>query len=166
MSLDQRSKLGRAAAGMSLRDLAARIGNLVSAQAIGKYERGEMMPGSKALIALAEALRVSENFLLSSGEIELAGLEFRRRQPARGKDRARLTAKVLSAVERYLEIEDLLAATSFQWDQPRGFPFPVQDAADAEHAASRLRTLWDLGSDPVPNLAEFLEERGIKVILF
>jgi Zn-dependent peptidase ImmA (M78 family)/transcriptional regulator with XRE-family HTH domain len=163
--LADRLRLARASAGLPLRDLADRIGNLVSAQAIGKYERGEMMPGSKVVIALARALGVSEDYLLSSGDVELTDVEFRKHRLVREKEQAQLTAKVLTAVERYLEIEDILAANSFDWDQPRGFPFPVQSAADAENAASRLRALWDLGSDPIPALAEFLEERGIKVIL-
>jgi len=38
--LAERIRLARAAAGLSLRGLAERIGGLVSAQAIGKYERG------------------------------------------------------------------------------------------------------------------------------
>ena len=37
--------------------------NSVSAQAIGKYERDEAMPRSGVLIALAEALDVSVDYL-------------------------------------------------------------------------------------------------------
>jgi transcriptional regulator with XRE-family HTH domain len=43
--IGERLKLARAAAGLSLRELEERLGELVSAQAIGKYERDEMMPG-------------------------------------------------------------------------------------------------------------------------
>ena len=59
----QRLKISRAAAGLSLRGLEAAIGNRVTAQAIGKYERGESMPGSGVLIALAGALGVSVDYL-------------------------------------------------------------------------------------------------------
>jgi len=51
-----RLKIARARAGLSLRDLQEHLDNLVSAQAIGKYERGEMMPSSRVLIALADVL--------------------------------------------------------------------------------------------------------------
>ena len=37
--------------------------------------------------------------------------------------------------------------------------------AEAELAAQNLRTHWDLGIDPIPNLVELLEERGIKVLV-
>ena len=36
--------------------------------------------------------------------------------------------------------------------------------ADAENAARDIRVHWGLGIDPIPNLSELLEERGIKVL--
>ena len=45
--IGQRLKMARAASGLSLRELEAAIGNLVTAQAIGKYERNEDMPSSR-----------------------------------------------------------------------------------------------------------------------
>ena len=67
--IGQKLKVARAAAGLSLRDLSARIGGRVTAQAIGKYERNEDMPSSGVLIALARALGVSEDYLLSASEL-------------------------------------------------------------------------------------------------
>ena len=60
-----RLKLARAAAGLSLRELEGGLQGLVTAQAIGKYERDEMMPSSSVLIALARTLKVSEEYLLA-----------------------------------------------------------------------------------------------------
>ncbi|WP_422650797.1 hypothetical protein OJJOAM_003891 [Cupriavidus sp. H18C1] len=57
--IGNRLKRAREALGLSLRDLEAAIEGLVSAQAIGKYERDEMMPSSTVLLAMAKALRVS-----------------------------------------------------------------------------------------------------------
>ena len=162
--IGKRLKLSRVSAGLSLRELSDKIGNLVSAQAIGKYEHDEMMPGSKVLIALAQALGVSVNYLVSEGLINLDGVEFRKNGITSEKEEASIEAAVLSAVERYLEIEDIVNATSQEWKQPQGFPFPVHEIADAESAALSLRAHWNLGSDPIPNLVEFLEEEGIKVV--
>ena len=69
-----RLKLARTSTGLSLRELAERMGNVVSAQAIGKYERNEDMPGSRPLMALARALGVSESYLLSDEELTLEGI--------------------------------------------------------------------------------------------
>ncbi|SMC34108.1 ImmA/IrrE family metallo-endopeptidase [Novosphingobium sp. B1] len=157
-----RLKLARASAGLSLRDLAERMGNVVSAQAIGKYERNEDMPGSRALMALASALSVSESYLLSDEELTLEGVDFRKKRTA--KEEATIEAQTLQLLERYLAIEDLLGLKSVEWEQPRSAPYPLHDIRDAEDAARSVREEWGLGHDPVPKLAELLEERGIKVL--
>ncbi len=77
--IGHRLKIARAAAGLSLRGLADAMAGLVTAQAIGKYERDEDMPGSRVLIALAEALGVTEDYLLSEDEIALEGVDFRKK---------------------------------------------------------------------------------------
>jgi transcriptional regulator with XRE-family HTH domain len=78
-----RLKLARTAAGLSLRDLAERLDGLHTAQAVGKYERDEMMPSSTVLIALARALKVTEEFLLNSATVELVAVEFRKKKLTR-----------------------------------------------------------------------------------
>ena len=58
-----RLKLLRESMGLSLRDLAAEMDGRVTAQAIGKYERGEMTPSAEVLEALGMALKVSARYL-------------------------------------------------------------------------------------------------------
>lgn len=157
-----RLKLARTSTGLSLRELAERMGNVVSAQAIGKYERNEDMPGSRPLMALARALGVSESYLLSDEELSLEGVDFRKKRSA--KEEATIEARTLQLLERYLAIEDLLDLKSVEWEQPRSAPYPVRDLRDAEDAARSVRDDWGLGHDPIPKLAELLEERGIKVL--
>src|SRR5690349_16690358 len=106
--IGKRLKRAREAAGLSLRDLEAVINNEVSAQAIGKYERDEMMPGSSVLLALAKALRVSPDYLLSTREIELCGVDFRKAPQAGAKDEKAVGAAVLDHIDRYLELEELM----------------------------------------------------------
>jgi Zn-dependent peptidase ImmA (M78 family)/transcriptional regulator with XRE-family HTH domain len=147
-----------------LRELEARIDKIVSAQALSKYERDEMMPGSEALSALARALAVPESYLLGENDLTLESIEFRKNKITSKKEEASIKAAVLSAVERYLEIESLIGLSSTTWSRPAGAPFSVAETADAEVAAMRLRSAWNLGVDAIPNLAEFLEEQGVKVI--
>ncbi|MGH8615015.1 MAG: helix-turn-helix domain-containing protein [Gammaproteobacteria bacterium] len=162
--LGRRLLLARKAAGLSLRDLEVKIDKIVSAQALSKYERDEMMPGSGVLAAIARALGVSESYLLGQNDLTLESIEFRKNRITSRKEEASVKASVLSAVEPYLEIEDFVGAASAAWSRPQGASFPARAPADAEAAAGRLRAAWNLGIDPIPNLAEFLEERGIKVI--
>ena len=159
-----RLKLARRAAGLSLRDLAAAIDHLVTAQAIGKYERNESMPGSGTLIALADALHTSEDYLLGDPELALKDLEFRKNAFTTNRAEAQVEATVLAHLERYLAIEDILGLSSARWDEPRDAPYPVfRDPIEAERAADALRHHWGLGHEPVPNLVELLEERGVKI---
>src|SRR5260221_1652219 len=95
--IGQRLLLARRAAGLSLRELADRIDNQVSAQAIAKYEHNEMMPNSTVLMAMADALGVAEEFLLSPAEIALEEAEFRKEVTGE-KEEAALEAKILSEV--------------------------------------------------------------------
>jgi len=161
--IGQRLKIARHAAGLSLRGLSDRIGNLVTPQAIGKYERDEDMPGSKVLLALSTALSVSPEYLMGDETLVLEGMDFRRKAEIGRRLEAQLQARALDRLERYLMVEETLALPSVSWDQPREAPYPVTSVADADHAAQRLRTAWGLGRDPIPNLVELLEERGIKI---
>ena len=163
--IGQRLRVSRAAAGLSLRDLEARIDNRVTAQAISKYERNESMPGSSVLIALADALDVPVDYLVGDGDLVLESVEFRKKKLTSRRQEARVEAKVLQLLERYLTVEELLRLPSVAWDRPREAPWPVlNDPAEAEQAALGLRHHWGLGLEPVPNLVELLEERGIKLL--
>ena len=163
--IGNRLKRTREARGYSLRELEAAIGAEVSAQAIGKYERDEMMPGSRALAALARALEVTPEFLMSSREIELAGVDFRKAPHASVKEEKAVEAAVLDHVERYLELEELFPFSLSTWSPPKSVTsFHVGHVEDAEQMANLLREEWSLGIDPIPMMAELLEDKGVKVI--
>ena len=162
--IGKRLRLARGSAGMSLRELAARVDNVVSAQAIGKYERDEMMPGSKALIAMSKVLDVPVSYLAGPSKIKLEGVEFRKNRITSRKEEHQVEAAVLNHLDRYLELEEILQVASVEWEKPREAPFPVNVLQDAEIAAISMREHWGLGSNPIPSFAEFLEERGIKVM--
>jgi Zn-dependent peptidase ImmA (M78 family)/DNA-binding XRE family transcriptional regulator len=162
--IGKKLRIARAAAGLSLRDLAARIDGRVTAQAIGKYERDEDMPSSGVLIALARALDVREEYLLNDDELVLESVEFRKAPKASAKEEAKIQAQTIHLLERYIGLEDLLNLRSVDWEQPRSAPYPVADFRDAEDAARSVREDWGLGNDPIPKLAELLEERGIKIL--
>ena len=160
----ERLKLARKRSGQSLRALSSCIGGIVSAQAIGKYERGEMMPSSTVAIALAEALDVSMSYLLSPSNVSLESVEFRKLASTRAKERATVEAEVLDHVDRYLQIEELLDIVSSKREEPRGAPYHIDTVEEAEGAAMSVRGDWDLGGGPIPDMTELLEERGIKVL--
>ena len=163
--IGQRLKVLRSAAGLSLRELEAKIGKRVTAQAISKYERDESVPGSPVLIALADAFDVPVGHLVGDPEVVLHAVEFRKKALTSRREEVQVEARVVHLLERYLAVEALIGMPSLEWDKPRDAPYPVGDEVSAaEYAARCLRTDWKLGIDPIHNLVELLEGRGIKVL--
>jgi len=162
--IGKRLKVAREAGGLSLRELEDMLQKLVTAQAIGKYERDEMMPSSSVLLKLAEVLEVSPEYLLSTQNVELSGIDFRKSDAASAKEERAVEARVLDQVERYLQIEDLIPGQDSLWQRPKLQSFTISTVEEAEHAADALRRLWKLGIDPIPMMAELLEEHGVKVV--
>ena len=165
MALGQRIKVSRRALGLSLRDLESKIDNRVTAQAISKYERDESVPSSGVLIALAEALEVTTDYLVRNNNIVFESVRFRNKESMSAREKYQVEAKVLELLERYIEVEDILRLPTVDWDMPRDAPWHVlNDLAEVEQASLSLRLYWKVGLSPIPNLAELLENRGIKIL--
>ena len=158
-----RLKLARKKAGYSLRALSDALDGKVTAQAIGKYERGEMMPSSGVLSRLTRVLEVSLEYLLSEQVEELEAVEFRRLSRTSARDRARVEAEVIDRLQRYLTIEEILDVDSGAWRPLR--PRLLTAEEDGEALGDTLRETWKLGIDPIPNMTSLLEDRGIKVLV-
>ena len=131
----ERLKLARKRSGLSLRELSSNMGGIVSAQAIGKYERGEMMPSSSVAIALAKALDVSTTYLLSPSAISLESVEFRKLAATKASARAMVEATVLDHVDRYLQVEDILGIADSGREASVNDLWPIETVEDAEQAA-------------------------------
>ena len=163
--IGQRLKLTCYAVGLSLRDLEFRIDKLVTAQAINKYELGKGLPSSGVLMALADALGVSVDYLFGDPNLVMNAVDFHGSKLKSGRDLAQIEANVLHLLNRYFTAEEILNMPSMDWNRPREVPWPMLHApAEAELAAQWLRAQWGLGIDPIANLVEMLEERGIKVV--
>lgn len=162
--IGERLRIARRKSGLSLRDVADRMGGQITHTAVSKYERGEMMPSSAVLIELAKALGVSLEFLAAPMDVRLGSLEFRKKSGTSAQERAIVEAAVLEHVERYLMIEEILDLDSAQWKAPFK-PKAVRSFEEAEAIAAEARRSWNLGEAPLPDITEILEEHGIKVIL-
>lgn len=160
MSFGDRIKLARQMTNMSLRELANKAG--VSATAISKYERGLDIPGSDVLIRLAQSLNVKVEFFFRSRETEVKVQAFRKNAKLSKKTENMIIGQIREWIERYLEVEDLFAGSK----SPRpdfGFDTRISRLEDVERVAEELRRYWQLGLDPIDNLTELLEDKGIKI---
>ena len=156
-----RLKQARTMCGFSLRELAEKIGGAVSYAALSKYEHGQMLPNSTVVISLAQALSQSPDFFFRPFRLQLTSVRFRKRSALGGTEEKAFLERARDHFERYQEIEELLG-------EARKFAPPFANASaksveDAEDLARKLREKWKLGTDPLPNIQELLEENGIKV---
>jgi Zn-dependent peptidase ImmA (M78 family)/DNA-binding XRE family transcriptional regulator len=158
-----RLKLARKMAGMSLQELADALHNKVSKQALSKYELGAMSPSGEVLIELSRALNVKPDYFLKKSQVELGEILFRKKATLSKKYEETIVEKVRDYVERYLEIENLLAVNAKFKNPLKGFS--IKEKQDVEFAAIKLRREWDLGTGPIINVIEMLELKGIKVLL-
>lgn len=158
----ERLKSARAMAGLSLQDLAGKLQNRVTRQALHKYEKGEFMPDSEMLGSLCDALGVRPTYFYRKTEVKMREISFRKLQNFPAKDRKSLEERVKDVLERYLELEQIL---NIPTDFALNFKDrPVKSNQDVEHIAIELRKAWNLGREPIFNLIELLEENKIKVI--
>lgn len=160
-----RLKLARKKGGYSLRGLSDALDNRVTAQALGKYERGEMTPSSGILIRLTRTLGVSLHYLLSEQVQHLDHVEFRKSSGTRVRERARVSAEVIDHLQRYLAIEEILDTKSEAWRSPQFGNRFIGHEDEGEVMAEDIRKEWRLGVDPIPNMTSLLENRGIKVLI-
>jgi len=156
-----RLRSARKMAGLSMDALAEKAEAIVSKQAISKYEKGQINPGSEVLLALACALDVEIDYFFRSFRISIAALEFRKKSRLRKKAEERIKHQAIDFLQKYLELEEIL-------NIPPRFEPPVSDNLvrgyeDIERAAREIRKKWKLGDGPVPHLIELLEDRGFKV---
>lgn len=161
MTLGARLKLARAKAKMSMRRLAEQA--KVSATAISKFERDEMLPRQSTLLRLARALSVTPDYFfreMTVGELEPAY----RKQAGLGKrSLEKIKAEIIDQLERHLDISAVFGEE--QVGEKATFPcFSVSSLDEVESAAEALRGAWELGLDPIEHIVSRLEDHGVKVL--
>lgn len=158
----KRLKSARILAGMSQDDLVKETGRIVSKNSISKYEKGKMLPDSKVLIQLANALKVKPDYFFRAYQVEITKIEFRKKKKLGIKKLNAIKEEVKDHIERYLELEEFL-------DIKSDFKNPVKDriirtSNDVEDVVDELHSFWKVGFNALPNVIEFLEEKEIKVV--
>lgn len=159
----ERLHLARKASGLSMKKLADAVG--VSANMIKKYEHNQSIPSSSIMLKLADVLSTRVEFFFRAEQVTLEGVEYRKKSSAPKRLLAQIEANVTDQAERWLELKHLWA----------NFPIPdyhldmdlpsIQSFTDIELIAKQLRQYWQLGLNPIPNLIDTLESKGILVIV-
>lgn len=159
--LGERIQRARKALGLSLRDLGEQIA--LSHAAIKKYEDNDVTPSSDVLIKLAKALHVRVEYFFRPELFSLSNIQYRRHVDMPERHLEEINAKILEQVERRVELENLFPSPPVQLFSINNLPEIINHVDEVEGLADLVRNEWGLGLDPIPNLIDVFEERGIKV---
>ncbi len=147
--------------GLSLQELSDRLGNTLSKQALNRLESGQLNPDSEILSELCKALNVTLDYFFKDNSVELADVAFRKLRKLPAKEQERVTSKTVEFLERYFELENLLGLKN---GLPFKKKFKVNIPDDVEVAANTMRQeILKIGTDPISNINELLEENNIKI---
>jgi len=159
--LGNRIQRARKALGLSLRDLGKKIS--LSHAAIKKYEDNRVSPSSDILTKLAKALDVKVEYFFRLERFTLENIQYRKHADMPKRHLEVITAKILDQIERRVELESLFPTLPVQSFSTKNLPKRVNHITEVEKLAEQIRVQWNLGLDPILDLIDILEEKGIKV---
>jgi Zn-dependent peptidase ImmA (M78 family)/transcriptional regulator with XRE-family HTH domain len=162
-TIGRRIRQAREMLGLSLRALVDEMNGALSHGALNKYEMGAMAPGSEALIHLSRALKQPIDYFFRAFDAQWTAEPcFRRRiSKLSVRERNSILERSLDHFERYREIEEI-TGERLAFDNPLPST-PARSEAEVSARAKQLRNAWHLGDDPMPNIQELMELKGIKV---
>lgn len=120
-----------------------------------------MAPNSTVLIAICDALDIRPDYLFDESKIKIGELSFRKFEQFPAKWQLQIRETTIDFLRRYLELESLLNINYKKQILENQFPANSKD--EIEEAAIKLRRQWNLGSGPIGNVIELLEDKGVKV---
>lgn len=158
----ERFKSARLLNGLSLQEVADKLDNKITRQAIYRYEKGEVIPDSIMLEELSKVFCVRSDFFFRPIKVEIGEVEYRKLQlPA--KEETIIKEKTRDYLSRYLEIEEILSIKVDFVNPLEGFA-AVSEYSHVNNLALQLRQEWKLGDGAIANVAELLEDKHIKVV--
>ena len=136
-------------------ELAAKAG--LSRVALGKIERGAVVPRARTLTDLAKALAVPVGDLITP----VRALESVRFRASRVNAREQILAAVSKWLDGYAQVE-----TELDDHVPFRFEQPLSGCSDPRACARAARTSVQLGPEqPVRDICGLLERNGVKLLL-
>lgn len=146
---------------LSLKD----AGNLINmtATAISKYEKGEILPDSKKLIDFANAYKVKSIDLLKVYNApKMKFTSFRKKKRLTGQNLELLEELIQNEVAKYLEIIEM---NNIDTNNIKLKKYPCNSFDEAEKVANDFRNYIKISNkQPISDLINLLENLGIIII--
>ena len=156
-----RLKNARVMKGLSMDELCAAMGNVVSKMTISKYENGQLSPNSSVIIALSKALNQPIDYFFRPFTVQVESVRFRKKSSLPQKKENSIREAIADRVERYINIEEICGERSVKSLLPR---ISASSPRGVKEAAAKIRREWCLGLDGIVNVIDLLERNGVKVI--
>jgi Zn-dependent peptidase ImmA (M78 family)/transcriptional regulator with XRE-family HTH domain len=155
-----RIKTLRLSRGLTQDELVKNMGGIITKQALSKYELGKSTPSSTVAVSLAKALGVKTVALFSEPKFSVKFVAYRKGSQLGVMKQEQIEGMLAEEVQKRLEVQERLGlGCNFLLKQQH-----VKSLEDAESAANYVRDVWDLGTDPIGNLTNVLEQRGVFVL--
>ena len=163
--IGEKIKTARKMSGLSMDNLVVKIDNLVSKNAIFKYEKGVMVPSSSILNALAKALDVKIDYFFTPSNLTFSQIEYRKKNSkVTKKELTKIEYVIKDRVERLLELEKIMGETSNFLLPIDSKDLNIKKGEEIEALVEKIRKLWNIGVDPIISVVELLEDQGIKLV--
>lgn len=159
----ERFKSARLMNGFSLQNLADALGGTLSRQALHRYEKGEVIPDAEKINMLSKALHISPDYFFTTTKIEFSDIKYSKLSRMPQKEVAIINETTKAYLSRYLELEEIIGL-SHSFDNPLKNLGKISTYEQVNKAAERLRKAWSLGTGPLFNIVELLEDKNIKVV--
>lgn len=146
---------------LSLKDAGSLLN--MTATAVSKYEKGEILPDSKKLIDFANAYNVKSIELLKVYNVpEMKFTSFRKKKRLTGQNLELLEELIQDEVAKYLEIIEM---NNIDTDNIKLKKYSCNEFEDAEKAANDFRNYIKISNkQPISDLINILENLGIIII--
>jgi hypothetical protein len=141
--------------------LAARLGGLVTKQALPQYEQGKARPSPLVRNRLAAVLRVKAVYLWSEPTVKVECVAYRKRSALPKREQKKVESLTIQSLEERVRLQPLTEQAE-QADLPIK-RWAEQKLEDAECAAEELRRNRNLGLEPIASFVSVLEDHPIQV---
>ena len=147
---------------LSLQGLADKINIRFTKQSLSKYELGQVVFDSEMIGILCEVLGIRPESFFFKQVLEIDIQEKLKLNLFPAKELTRFVEIAKDELSRYLELEQILGIET-RFENPISH-ISISSQQDIEEAAQTLRNHWGLGTGPLSNVIELLENHHVKVL--
>ncbi len=153
--------------GYSYNSFAEALNNIVSAQTLRNYEKGESFPKNDVMNAILRVLDVKIDTLFRPFTIDWSNVKFNYRKKSKisGANFDKIIQNVHDKVERYVELTEIMSISATA-DKciAQCRVNSIYNNDDARRIAMCARNCLGLGTEPIANMQDVVERMGVKLL--